>query len=74
MRLISFQKYTNHHSPEVSLLQNNTKLTAPSIDIIILIKAVKKEKKAAAPLLAVMFLPNIIQPLASAKSATDHMK
>jgi len=32
----------------------------------------KKEKKVAAPRLALAFLPNITHPLASAKSAIDH--
>lgn len=42
--------------------------------IIKLKRAVKKAKKAAAPFPVVAFLPNITHPLASAKSAIDHIK
>lgn len=66
-------KNTQHHYPEVSLLQNSTRLADPKKAMTILRRAVKKEKKEAAPLLLVMFLPNMTHPLASAKSATDQI-
>lgn len=49
-------------------------MAVPKTEISRLKRAVKKEKKADAPLLAVTFLPNMTQPLASAKSAIDQMK
>jgi len=69
-------KYTNHHSSEsaLSLLQKKYTFTKARIDMIKLNSAVKKLKKAEAPIPLLTFFDILTQPLASAKSAIDQMK
>lgn len=59
---------TNHR------LLNKTALIGVSIAVPSIRIAVIKPKSPAAPLLAVKFLPTIIKPLASAKSAIHHIE